>query len=185
MQHYGGERHLIRRSGSGISSYSDSTTNSGPPRMAPGSQLSLSESINSQASQPESSSGKSRGPTYEYGGFVLYLVSFVALGLFFAWAYLPDSVLHYVGITYYPDRYWALVVPAWTFTLIVFVYVFYQAFILYQTPQLDSHMLFTDEHYIGEDPLQAPAEFCEQRKGGIPGVRDVPISLVNECLYNG
>lgn len=67
-------------------------------------------------------------PTYEYYGFVMYLVSFVVLGaylssgknllsttiptnteylftgIYLIWAYVPDEILHSLGITYYPSR---------------------------------------------------------------------------------
>lgn len=35
----------------------------------------------------------------------MYLTSFVAFGLYLIWAYVPDPILHSLGITYYPDRY--------------------------------------------------------------------------------
>ncbi|KAI9491712.1 hypothetical protein BDB00DRAFT_478101 [Zychaea mexicana] len=44
-------------------------------------------------------------PIYEYYGFVMYLASFVALGIYLIWAYVPDEILHSLGITYYPKRY--------------------------------------------------------------------------------
>ena len=63
-------------------------------------------------------------PIYEYYGFVMYLVSFVGLGIYqgnmirhyalsyivmypgiyLIWAYVPDEILHSLGITYYPKR---------------------------------------------------------------------------------
>lgn len=43
-------------------------------------------------------------PIYEYYGFVMYLASFVAFGIYLIWAYVPDEILHNLGITYYPKR---------------------------------------------------------------------------------
>ncbi|KAI9362766.1 hypothetical protein BD770DRAFT_309423, partial [Pilaira anomala] len=42
-------------------------------------------------------------PSYEYYGFVMYLASFVILGIYMIWAYVPDEILHRLGITYYPN----------------------------------------------------------------------------------
>ncbi|KAI7888744.1 uncharacterized protein EV154DRAFT_425183 [Mucor mucedo] len=43
-------------------------------------------------------------PAYEYYGFVMYLASFVILGIYLIWAFVPDEILHRLGITYYPNR---------------------------------------------------------------------------------
>ncbi|CAG8795459.1 31460_t:CDS:2, partial [Gigaspora margarita] len=52
----------------------------------------------------ESPTTLSKTPTYEYYGFVLYLLSFIAFAIYLLWAYLPKEVLESLGITYYPDR---------------------------------------------------------------------------------
>ncbi len=38
-------------------------------------------------------------------GFVLWLTTFVTYGLFLLWAFVPDRILHWVGVTYYPAKY--------------------------------------------------------------------------------
>jgi phosphatidylinositol glycan class P protein len=62
-------------------------------------------------------------PTYEYYGFALYFVSSASFLVYLLWAYLPSPFLHQLGIHYYPDRWWALAVPAWLVALLVYVYV--------------------------------------------------------------
>jgi phosphatidylinositol glycan class P protein len=62
-------------------------------------------------------------PTYEYYGFALYFVSSAAFLVYLLWAYLPSPFLHQLGIHYYPNRWWALAVPAWLVVLLVYVYV--------------------------------------------------------------
>lgn len=62
-------------------------------------------------------------PTYEYYGFVLYVLSTLMFGIYVLWAYLPSPFLHALGIFYYPNRWWALAVPAWLVMLIVYIYV--------------------------------------------------------------
>ncbi|KAI9846746.1 MAG: hypothetical protein M1838_001153 [Thelocarpon superellum] len=62
-------------------------------------------------------------PTYEYYGFVLYLVSSIAFVMYLLWAYLPSPFLHQLGIHYYPDRWWALAIPSFLVMSIVYIYV--------------------------------------------------------------
>ena len=42
--------------------------------------------------------------------YVVYLV----------WAYTPEDVLVRLGVTYYPDKYWALAVPCWICVLVLY-----------------------------------------------------------------
>lgn len=62
-------------------------------------------------------------PTYEYYGFVLYLASTLAFIIYILWSYLPSPFLHALGITYYPNRWWSLAIPAWIVILLIFIYV--------------------------------------------------------------
>ncbi|KAF2095031.1 PIG-P, partial [Rhizodiscina lignyota] len=62
-------------------------------------------------------------PTYEYYGFALYLASSAAFLMYVLWAFLPSPFLHQLGIYYYPDRWWALAVPAWLVMAVGWIYV--------------------------------------------------------------
>lgn len=62
-------------------------------------------------------------PTYEYYGFTLYLTSSLAFMVYLLWSFLPSPFLHQLGIYYYPNRWWALAIPAWTVMLVVYIYV--------------------------------------------------------------
>ncbi|KAF2768412.1 PIG-P-domain-containing protein, partial [Teratosphaeria nubilosa] len=62
-------------------------------------------------------------PTYEYYGFTLYLTSSLAFIVYLFWSILPSPFLHQLGIYYYPNRWWALAIPAWTVMFIVYIYV--------------------------------------------------------------
>lgn len=94
-------------------------------------------------------------PTYEYYGFVLYVLSsgvfrelsrsptfcgsamndeaHVAAVMYLLWSYLPYRFLHLIGIYYYPDRWWSLAIPAFLVMVIVYIYV---ALALYNTEYL-------------------------------------------------
>ena len=43
--------------------------------------------------------------------------------LYLLWAYLPAPFLHLVGIHYYPNRWWALALPAWLAAALAYAYV--------------------------------------------------------------
>ncbi|OAD01619.1 hypothetical protein MUCCIDRAFT_24305, partial [Mucor lusitanicus CBS 277.49] len=72
-------------------------------------------------------------PAYEYYGFVMYLASFVAFGIYLIWAYVPDEILHSLGITYYPNRYWALAIPIWLMTFVWFIFISFMTINLMNT----------------------------------------------------
>ena len=85
-------------------------------------------------------------PTYEYYGFVLYLTSFLVFLMYLLWAYLPSPFLHALGITYYPDRWWALAIPAWIVMLLIFIYVALLSYnVEYLTLPMDSAECMVDE----------------------------------------
>lgn len=62
-------------------------------------------------------------PTYEYYGFVLYLASSLLFLIYILWSYLPSPFLHAMGITYYPNRWWSLAIPAWIVMVLIYIYI--------------------------------------------------------------
>ncbi|KAI9189953.1 hypothetical protein H9P43_001386 [Blastocladiella emersonii ATCC 22665] len=80
----------------------------------------------------------------EYYGFVVYVLSLLSWLAYLAWALLPDSVLHRVGIYYYPDRWWAIAVPSWGIVTVCFVLVYTQLHILRGTPDPSEAASVTD-----------------------------------------
>ncbi|KAG8526121.1 uncharacterized protein KY384_000114 [Bacidia gigantensis] len=63
-------------------------------------------------------------PTYEYYGFLVYIMSFFVFLLYLAWSYLPEAVLKgYIRVSYYPDRWWSLAIPAFLVMTIIYIYV--------------------------------------------------------------
>ncbi|KAJ1733352.1 hypothetical protein LPJ61_001601 [Coemansia biformis] len=122
-------------------------------------------------------------PTHEYYGFVVYLVSLATFAVYLLWAYLPDQALEAAGITYYPDRYWAVALPAWWLVTVAFICLFNVAMNMYSTPLLSSMDNITDPFSNLHCGVADADAFCYEEVGGIPPVGDIPISLVNRCLY--
>eukprot|EP00434_Breviolum_minutum_P021721 symbB.v1.2.019173.t2/scaffold1559.1/size111769/6 len=53
----------------------------------------------------------------EVYSFASYLASHLAFLVWLIWVFLPDEVLHSWGITYYPDKWWAVAVPVYLIPL--------------------------------------------------------------------
>ncbi|CAO3583126.1 unnamed protein product [Absidia cylindrospora] len=120
-------------------------------------------------------------PIYEYYGFVMYLASYVVFGLYAIWAYVPDHILHGMGITYYPNRYWALAIPVWVMTLVWFTFIYYMTINLKNTPPFDSYDCITDEH---ANMMELETMSFEDRPADwMPELHDIPIGVVNAYLY--
>ncbi|KAM0787847.1 hypothetical protein ACM66B_003900 [Microbotryomycetes sp. NB124-2] len=83
-------------------------------------------------------------PTVESQGFVLYIGSLVAWIAFLVWSLFKDEWLTWMGIEWFPSREWALLVPAWTVMLVVFVYFSYLSINIFHTPDLDALNTLTD-----------------------------------------
>ncbi|KAF9349691.1 hypothetical protein BGX34_001646 [Mortierella sp. NVP85] len=138
-------------------------------------------------------------PTYEYYGFVLYLVSGITYAMYLGWAYLPREVLDSMGITYYPSKYWSLALPIWLFVLVIYLYIAFFAINLYNTEPLDSFLTITgksmsitavtsilyglvkeDEHANQFQTMNSASSMTDDF---VPDLMDIPISMVNACLY--
>ncbi|KAH6573092.1 hypothetical protein BASA62_003126 [Batrachochytrium salamandrivorans] len=127
---------------------------------------------------------RTHSATREYYGFVIYLSSILALLIYCAWAVLPDKALRGIGITYYPSRHWALVVPIWILGLIPFTLMMFTAINLLNTPTFESFKTLTDEHARMMSLTSDSLDRILQPQL-IPKLEDVPITLVNRCFSHG
>ncbi|KAJ1925036.1 hypothetical protein IWQ60_004817 [Tieghemiomyces parasiticus] len=118
-------------------------------------------------------------PKYEIYGFFIYIMSYLGFALFVVWAYVPDVILHSIGIQYYPSRYWALAIPAWFVMLIVFIYMVFYSLNLLHTPPLYSYTTITDKYAI--ERTDEAEDY--QDPDSIPEIYDIPISEVNRYVY--
>ncbi|MCJ1260583.1 hypothetical protein MMC22_000445 [Lobaria immixta] len=143
-------------------------------------------------------------PTYEYYGFVLYLLSSLAFLMYLLWSYLPSPFLHQLGIHYYPNRWWSLAIPSFLVMTLVYIYV---ALASYNTGSLTLPMssienmvdeaadiAALDQHgKINRKGSKDSTAFLPQDAMGIEwktmwnegtdAVMDVPVGGVCEILY--
>ncbi|TPX51482.1 phosphatidylinositol N-acetylglucosaminyltransferase [Synchytrium endobioticum] len=113
----------------------------------------------------------------ELRGFVLYLTSIALFVCYLAWMLLSDSVLESIGVTYYPNRYWGLILPWWTLGLIPFTLMSITGLSMLATPPLESLSTVTDEY--SQLITMVPVEY----EGG-PGLLDISLTIVNRALLN-
>mmetsp|Transcript_7904 Transcript_7904/g.48852 ORF Transcript_7904/g.48852 Transcript_7904/m.48852 type:complete len:144 (+) Transcript_7904:172-603(+) len=124
--------------------------------------------------------GASRGakPAEVYG-FVGWIVSTVAFVAYLAWAYVPEASLVREGIAYFPDKSWALAIPAGLCWAIASAYFAYDAVNRAMVPPLNSRTLVQDEYTTSTDHV-AP---WHGRDDAIPPLIDIPIRTVNAVLH--
>ena len=129
-----------------------------------------------------SSSYMTDTPAYEFYGFVVYLLSTITFAAYIGWAYLPEDILHSLGVTYYFDKYWAVAMPAYMLVTAVFFYFGSNTFDILMAPELESASTMTDEFTIMLKPKLSDMN-ADDEEGLIPEISDIPLSLVNQCVY--
>ncbi|KAJ3011846.1 UNVERIFIED_CONTAM: hypothetical protein HDU68_001491 [Siphonaria sp. JEL0065] len=114
----------------------------------------------------------------ETDGFVVYLASFAALVVYLVWALVPESVLLSVGITYYPSKEWARVLPVWLIALIPFTLAMFAAVNLLNTLPLSDRKTITDEHAALKHNAAPKLALRHDTR-----LQDLPITTVNKLLF--
>ncbi|XP_064456953.1 phosphatidylinositol N-acetylglucosaminyltransferase subunit P-like [Ornithodoros turicata] len=110
-------------------------------------------------------------------GYVLYVSCWLGFLLYVIWAYLPSPWLEAVGVTYLPNKYWAIAVPLYVMTaVLVFGTCLYPGYIMLATAPLDSESVLTDRHAVYTYSGKVP-------KDAIMPVMDLDISDVCKTLY--
>jgi hypothetical protein len=125
--------------------------------------------------QPSASNPPEKDPLSSIYPFVAWLSSYFLLLCYLLWAFLPASVLHYFGITYYPSRYYAVAIPAFCFVFYVFLGIIYVGVNMMNTPDPTDKITAWDPK---PQPI-APSSFvkCESKQG-IPDIGDIdPVIL--------
>ncbi|KAL1530322.1 hypothetical protein AB1Y20_001231 [Prymnesium parvum] len=113
-------------------------------------------------------------------GFVAWIATHVCFALFIAWAYTPESILADLGITWYPNKYWALALPSFLVVSMTFAYAFHWTHSMMNLPPLESLSTLVDEFSNFPQDSDLGLRGLDER---IPTVIDLPITYINKLLY--
>ncbi|PCH35409.1 PIG-P [Wolfiporia cocos MD-104 SS10] len=122
----------------------------------------------------------------EFYGFVAATASTLLFALVLLWALAPDAALRAAGVSWYPSREWAVLLPAYTLVLVLLTYAAYAALALARTPALGDLATLTDARALlppADPDARASAFLAHARPGALPEMYDVPIGLVNRVVY--
>mmetsp|Transcript_5507 Transcript_5507/g.5936 ORF Transcript_5507/g.5936 Transcript_5507/m.5936 type:complete len:122 (+) Transcript_5507:21-386(+) len=112
----------------------------------------------------------------EINSFVGYVGSYIFFGLFLFWVLTPESVLHKIGITSYPNRSWAVAIMAVIPITVLYLLLMYQGLHLFNTSNIDS------VHQI-EDRYTRVRQSEKLGPNNLPTIHDIPLPLVSKLLY--
>ncbi|KAI9065241.1 PIG-P, partial [Trametes sanguinea] len=132
---------------------------------------------------------RSRAP--EFYGFVAWASTYLLFVLYLLWAFLPDERILALGVSWYPNREWSLLIPAYGMVLVLLTYFTYFALALAGTPAFNDMSTITGEFQTSlptTHPRSAPASryapyLAHARPDAIPEMYDIPLGLVNRVVY--
>ena len=108
-------------------------------------------------------------------GFVSCLLCYVSFGIYLVWAYIPRSYQEWLGLTYWPNKFFAVAIPPFLCVLFLVSFVIYEGFIFINTAPVDSPDILSNSQKEDFDNL--PAET-------ITPIEELSIIDVNKALYS-
>ena len=79
-------------------------------------------------------------------GFVAWIAIHICFSIFLMWAYTPDRYLISLGVTYFPDKHWALALPCWSLVSLLSFTCLYATYNAMRRPDLESLSNIVDEY---------------------------------------
>ncbi|KAI0676332.1 PIG-P-domain-containing protein [Trametes maxima] len=134
---------------------------------------------------------RSRAP--EFYGFVAWASTYLLFVLYLLWAFLPDDYITALGVSWYPNREWSLLIPAYGMVLVLLTYFTYFALALAGTPAFADVATITDSKAHLPGPARAAGTvtgasafapyLAHARPDAVPEMYDIPLGLVNRVVY--
>ncbi len=110
--------------------------------------------------------------------FVAWIGSILTYVVFLLWAFAPQHVLHSIGITYYPSKYYALALPAYVIVVYLLGNMLYVGLNMFST--LDPTSINTLEDC---NTNVDTASMEDLKEGAVPEFADLDPCLVSRVLY--
>ncbi|EJT97899.1 PIG-P-domain-containing protein [Dacryopinax primogenitus] len=133
---------------------------------------------------PSSPASQPRTRAREVYGFTAYVGTLLLFVLYVVWAVTPDAWLERIGVEWYPNREWAILVPAWTTVVVLLTYLTYLGLALSATPSFTDLTTITDTraHILKMEGDVNPL-LHYSRPDAVPHEFDIPLGTVNRVLY--
>ena len=130
---------------------------------------------------------------------MLWVSTFVLVPVWAGWAFLPLGALRALGVSYHPDRWWAVSLPAWASLTVAALPLLYHFWNMAHTIELDHINTIRDawtdrqqaqarekqqqqqQQHGHEDSTTTTAE--EYERYSIPDCVDIPLRTVNQRLH--
>ncbi|THU66559.1 hypothetical protein C4D60_Mb05t15430 [Musa balbisiana] len=104
---------------------------------------------------------------------------FLDVVIFIVWAYTPEPWLHYLGITYYPSKYWAIAIPSFLIVTVVLAMVSYLGLNFMVTPPPTSFNIMFDEY--SRECSTVTSLGGEERP--IEPISDIGVDQINNIMF--
>ncbi|ESK85036.1 phosphatidylinositol class p [Moniliophthora roreri MCA 2997] len=128
---------------------------------------------------------RSKAP--EFYGFVAWTSTSFLFVVYLLWALLPDEYIVALGVDWYPNREWALLLPSYSIFLVLLTYWVYMSLTIYGTPAFDDVSAIADSRSQFAMPSEnstVSGYTTHAREDATPALYDIPIGLVNRVLYD-
>ncbi|KEG12819.1 phosphatidylinositol glycan, class P [Trypanosoma grayi] len=124
--------------------------------------------------------GTNKGHQVAINGFIAWLLIITAFVIYFLWAFLPGPVLDWALFNYYPDKYWAVAMPA--ILIMSAVYYLSTSFLLmlYRTNPLTDGFCVADAN-AKED--RHSLDSLSEVKESVPQINDIPVGVTSRLLF--
>ncbi|RNF22480.1 phosphatidylinositol glycan, class P [Trypanosoma conorhini] len=137
-------------------------------------------SLKSVAPVENASAGITKGHHAASNGFIAWLIVLMVFVMYFLWAFLPGYLLDWTLLTYYPDKYWAVALPAMLVMSVVYYFSTSFLLVLYRTNPLTDGFSVADAD-AKED--YHSLESLSDAKETVPPLTEIPVSVTSRLLF--
>jgi phosphatidylinositol N-acetylglucosaminyltransferase subunit P len=113
----------------------------------------------------------------DISGFVGFILTVLLYVVYLIWAFVPDSYLHRIGVTWLPSKFWTLAIPTWMYISYIFFMLFPNLLVMFDEMAIDTRAGFEDEFTSLTQHIRNPYG------GDVPLLVDIPIEDVNRIMY--